>query len=64
MIAYVLSVTQSIEISELSICKEAISYGKVVQLTVAMTEVIESLHKNRTCELVKSSKGQKIIQFK
>jgi len=61
IVAYALSVAESIEIPEPSTHKEAISSGEVVEWTIAMTEEMESLHKSQTWELVKPSRGQKIL---
>ena len=64
MIAYTLSVAGFIEIPKLSTYKEAISYSEVAEWTVAITEEIESLHKNQTWKLVNPPIGQKIIDCK
>jgi len=48
MIAYALSVVESIEISEPSTYNEAINSDEAAKWTVAMTEEKESLHKNQT----------------
>ena len=64
MIAYALSLTESIEISEPSTYKEVISSGEAVKWTDTINEKIESLHKNQTWELVKSPKGKKIVGCK
>ena len=44
--------------------KKAISSDEAAEWTVAMTEEMESLHKNQTWELVKPPRGQKIIGCK
>ena len=64
MIVYALSVAEFIEILEPSTYKEAISSDKAVEWTVAMTEEMKSLHKSQTWELVKPTRGQKIIGCK
>jgi len=64
MVAYALSVVESIEILEPSTYNEAISSDEAAELTVAMTEEMKSLHKNQTWELVKPPKGQKIVGCK
>jgi len=64
MVAYALSVTESIEISEPSTYNEAINSDKAAEWTVAMTEEMESLHKNQISELVKPPSGQKIVGYK
>ena len=48
MVAYALSVAESIEILEPSTYNKAISSDEPIEWTVAMTEEIESLHKNQT----------------
>ena len=60
MLAYALSVAESIEIPEPFTNNEAISSDETTEWTVAMTEEIEFLHKNQTWELVKPPRGQKI----
>ena len=60
MVAYALSVAESIEIPEPSTYNEAISSDEAAEWIVAMTEEMESLHKNQTWELVKPPRGQKI----
>ena len=47
MVAYALSMTEPIEIPEPSTYKEAISSGEAAEWTVAVTEEMESLHKNQ-----------------
>ena len=61
MVAYALSVTESIEIPEPSTYSEVINSDEAAEWTVAMTEEIEPLHKNQTWEAVKPPRGQKII---
>jgi len=61
MIAYALSVAESIEILEPSTYNEAISSDEAAEWTVAMTEEMKSLHKNQTWELMKPLRGQKIV---
>ena len=53
MVAYALSVTESIEIPEPCTYNEAISSDEAAEWTVVMTEEIEFLHKNQTWELAK-----------
>jgi hypothetical protein len=48
----------------LSTYQEAITSKDFAQWTTAMGEEIESLHKNKTWELVKKPKGQKIVGCK
>jgi len=48
MIAYALSVAESIEIHEPSTYNEAISSGEAAERIVVITEEMESLHKNQT----------------
>ena len=64
MVAYALSVAESIKIPEPSTYNEAINYDEATEWTVAMTEEMESLHKNQTRELVKPPREQKIIGCK
>ena len=60
MVAYALSVAESIEISEPSTYNEAINSDEAAEWTVAMTEGMKSLLKNQTWELVKPPRRQKI----
>ena len=60
MVAYALSVAEFIEIPKPSTYNEVISSDDATELIVAITEEIESLHKNQTWELVKQPRGQKI----
>ena len=57
MVAYVLSVAESIEIPEPFTYNEAISSDEAAEWTIAMTEKMKSLHKNQTWELVKLLRG-------
>ena len=52
--------TESIEIPEPFTYNKAISSDETAEWTVAITEEMESLHKNQIWELVKPSRGQKI----
>ena len=61
MIAYALNVTKSIEIPESFTYNETNSSDEAAEWTVVMTEEMESLHKNQTWELVKLSRGQKLL---
>ena len=51
---------ESIEILEPFAYNEAISSDETAEWIVAITEEMESLHKNQIWELVKSPRGQKI----
>ena len=62
--AYALSMAEFIEISEPSTYNEAISSDEVVERIVALTEEMESLHKNQIWELVKPLRGHKIFGCK
>ena len=53
-----------IEYHEPSSYREAVSSENWAQWSIAMSEEIESLHKNQTWELVKPPKGQKIVGCK
>lgn len=55
---------ETIELQEPSSYREAITSTESAQWSIAMSEEIESLHKNHTWELVKPPKGQKIIGCK
>ncbi|TXG57722.1 hypothetical protein EZV62_015551 [Acer yangbiense] len=55
---------KTIEIQEPSTYQEVVSGTESSQWAIAMSEEIESLHKNQTWELVKPPKGQKIISCK
>ena len=61
MVAYALSVVESIEISEPSTYNEAINSDEAAKWTVAMTEEMKSLHKNQTWELVKPPEDRKLV---
>ena len=61
LVSYALSIAENIEVEEPSTYKEAITSSKSAQWVVAMSEEIESLHKNLTWELVKPPNGQKIV---
>ncbi|KAK3016871.1 hypothetical protein RJ639_005957 [Escallonia herrerae] len=64
MVAYALSVAESIETEEHVTYKEAIKSTKSTQWIVAMSEEIKSLYKNQTWKLVKLHVGQKIVGCK
>ena len=64
MVAYALFVAEIIEYYEPSNYREAVSSENSAQWSIAMSKEIESLHKNRTWELVKPPKGQKIVGCK
>ena len=55
---------QNLEIPEPFTYNEAISSDEAAEWIVAMTEEMESLHKNQIWELVKPPRGQKIIGCK
>ncbi|KAK3043650.1 hypothetical protein RJ639_000066 [Escallonia herrerae] len=55
---------ENIEVEEPATYKEAIKSMESTQWTIAMSEMIESLYKNQTWELVKPPVGQKIVSCK
>lgn len=64
LVVYALSVAEDIEVHESCTYHEVITSGELAQWTIAMSEEIESLHKNRTWKLVRPPKGQKIVGCK
>ena len=64
LVAYASYVAEVIEYHEPSNYREVVSSENSAQWSIAMSEEIESLHKNQTCELVKPPKGQKIVGCK
>jgi hypothetical protein len=57
-------VVETIEDQEPSYYHEAVSSNNSIKWNVAMSEEIESVHKNWTWELVESPKGYKIVDCK
>ncbi|KAG9442249.1 hypothetical protein H6P81_018103 [Aristolochia fimbriata] len=64
LVAYALSVAETIDESEPSTYKEVIQSDNSKRWLVAMNEKMESLHKNQTWKLVKPPKGKKIMGCK
>ena len=65
LVAYALSVPNNIEsIEEPSTYEEALSYSDSSKWMIAMQEEMESLHKNRTWDMVRIPKGKKAIRCK
>ena len=65
MVAYALSVADSIESSEEpSTYEEVISCSDSGKWMIALQEEIESLHKNWTWDMVRLPKGKKAIRCK
>lgn len=57
LVVYALSVVENTKIQEPCTYHDAITSGNSTQWTVAMSEEIESLHKNHTWQLVRLPKG-------
>ena len=64
LVAFALSVVETIEDQEPSYYHEAVSSNNSIQWDVAMSEEIEFVQKNWTWELVESPKGYKIVDCK
>src|ERR1044072_9168661 len=64
LVAYALNIADDISNSEPQSYGEAVNNSEAPQWTAAMTEEIESLHKNRTWVLVERPKAQKIVGCK
>ncbi|WP_222927389.1 reverse transcriptase domain-containing protein, partial [Xylella fastidiosa] len=64
MVAYALSVVETVEYDEPSSYAEAVSSNECAQWCVAMSEEIESLQKNQTWELVEPLKNRRIVGCK
>lgn len=63
IVAYALNTTESIELEPVTY-REAVTSKESARWAIAMSEEVESLHKNHTWELVKPPKGQKIVGCK
>ncbi|GKV43399.1 hypothetical protein SLEP1_g50691 [Rubroshorea leprosula] len=63
-VAYALSVTELVKVEDPNTYWEGITSKESPYWPAAMTEEIESLHKNQTWELVKPLNGQKIVGYK
>ncbi|GKV37057.1 hypothetical protein SLEP1_g45126 [Rubroshorea leprosula] len=63
-VAYALSVIEPVEAEDPNTYREAITKQESPYWLAAMTEEIESLHKNHTWKLVKPPKGQRIVGCK
>ncbi|GKV35094.1 hypothetical protein SLEP1_g43407 [Rubroshorea leprosula] len=63
-VAYALSVTEPVEAEDPNTYREAITSKESPYWLAAMTEEIESLHKNQTWKLVMPPKGQRIVGCK
>ena len=63
-VEFVLSVVETIDVLEPNSYKEAISSPETDQWVGAMSEEIESLHKNQTWKLVPLPKGRKVLGCK
>ena len=61
MVAYALFVAEVIEYHEPSNYREVVSSENSAQWSIAMSEEIESLHKNQTWELVKHLKARRLL---
>lgn len=64
MVSFALSVAKDIEAQDPITYNEAISSNESAEWIAAMSEEIESLHKNQTWELVKRPKRQKLVGCK
>lgn len=64
MMAYALQVAEEVDTHEPSTYREAVSCSESVQWFAAMGDEMESLHKNKTWELVKRLEERKIITCK
>ncbi|KAG8482633.1 hypothetical protein CXB51_024176 [Gossypium anomalum] len=65
LVAYALNVAEDInENQEPSNYSEVVSYEDSEKWMFAMQEEMKSLHKNRTCDLVKLPKGKKVVRCK
>lgn len=64
MVAYALSVAETVEYEEPYSYTEAVSSAESAQWSLAMNEEIESLQKNQTWELVEPLKGKRIVGCK
>ena len=64
MVAYALSIAETVEYDEPSTYAEAVSSNESAQWCVAMNEEIESLQKNQTWELVEPLKNRRIVGCK
>src|SRR3954469_9806611 len=64
MVAYALTVAESLDLQEPSSYREAISGSDADQWIGAMDEEIESLRKNQTWQLVSLPEGQKVVNCK
>ena len=63
IVAYALNTAESIESKSVTY-RGAVTSKESARWAVAMSEEVESLHKNHTWELVKPPKGQKIVGCK
>lgn len=63
LVAYALTMAESFEEEEPSTYRAAIESKESDKWTVAMTEEIESLHRNQTWELVKPLKGVQLQEL-
>ncbi|KAG8482631.1 hypothetical protein CXB51_024131 [Gossypium anomalum] len=65
LVAYALNMAEDInENQEPSNYSEVVSYEDSEKWMFAMQEEMKSLHKNRTCDLVKLPKGKKVVRCK
>lgn len=64
MVAYALQVAEEVDTNEPSTYKEAVSCTESTQWLVAMGDEMESLHKNKTWDLVQRPPERKIITCK
>ena len=64
IVSFALSIAEDIETQDPTTYHEAISSGESAQWITAMTEEMESLHKNQTWKLVKPPEGHKIVGCK
>ena len=65
MVAYALSVAEETsEVGEPTSYSDAVSCDNSAKWLIAMNEEIESLHRNRTWDLVKPPSGKKIVGCK